>query len=116
MANEEPLVVVEAGVDIVREIVGKDGDDGRDGVIREGEASLRVGGHGSIRQRSSGVKDGYVGCGWGVSSHWGLKVFATWGGDEDVVRVDSDVLVEWSEEESVEDFLGNARGSGRHYR
>jgi hypothetical protein len=114
LANEEPLVVVEASVDIVREIVGKDGGDSHDGVIREREASLRVGGCGSVRQRSSGAKDGYVGCGWGVGSHRGSEVFATWGGDENVVRVDGDVLVEWSEEESVEDFLGDSRGSGRH--
>ena len=38
-------MVVEAGVDIVGEIVGKDRSDSRDGVIREGETPLRRGGH-----------------------------------------------------------------------
>ena len=57
LANEEPLVVVEAGVDIVREIVGKDCGDSCDGVIREGETSLCCGGCGSVCEGVS-VREG----------------------------------------------------------
>ena len=35
MANEEPLVVVKACVDVMREIVRKDRGDSRDSVVRE---------------------------------------------------------------------------------
>ena len=114
MANEEPLVVVKAGIDIVGEIVREDRGYGRDGMVREGETALRGGGRGSVRQRSSGTEDGDIGCGRGVCGHRGSKVFAAWGGDKNVVGVDGNILVERSEEESVEDFLGYLRGSGRH--
>ena len=49
LTNEEPLVVVKACVDVVREIIRKDCGDSRDGVIREGETSLCCGRRGSIR-------------------------------------------------------------------
>ena len=114
LANEEPLVVVKACVNVVREIIREDRGDGRDSVVGKGETSLRRGGCGSIRERTSGAEDGYIGCSGGVCGHWGSKVFTSWGSDEDVVGVNSDILMEWSEEESVEDFLGCPRGSGRH--
>ena len=41
MANEEPLVVMKAGVNIMREVIGKDGGDSRGGVVGKGETSLR---------------------------------------------------------------------------
>ena len=41
MANEEPLVVVEADVDIAREVVGKYCGNSRGGVVGKGETSLR---------------------------------------------------------------------------
>ena len=114
LTNEEPLVVVEACVDIVREVIRKDCGDGCNGMFREWEASLRRSRCGGVRQRTSGVEDGYIGCDWGVCSHWGSEVFASRGSDEYVVGVDSNVFVKWGEEEGVEDFLSNLGGSGRH--
>ena len=35
------------------------------------------------------------------------------GCDKDVVRVNSDILVEWGEEKNVKEFVGNT-GGGRH--
>jgi hypothetical protein len=116
LANEEPLVVVKVGIDTVGEVVGEDGGDGHSGVVREGEASLCRGGRGSVRQRTFGAEDGYIGRSPGACSHRGSEVFASGGGDEDIVRVDGDILVERGEKESVEDFLGNLGRSGRHGR
>ena len=113
LTNEEPLVVVKARVDVVREVIREDRSDGCSGMVRERETSLRGGGCGSVRQRTSGAEDGYRGCGWGVCGR-GSKVFTAWGGDKDVVGVNSNVLVKWGEEESVEDFLGDLGRSGRH--
>ena len=115
-ANEEPLVVVKACVDVMRKIVREDCGDRRNSVIREREAALRGGGRGSIRQWTSGTKDGYIGCGWGVCGHRGSEVFASRRSDEDVVGVNGNVLVVRGEEESVEGFLGDLGGSGRHSR
>ena len=114
LANEEPSMVVKACVDVVRKIVREDCGDSRDSVIREGEAALCGGGRGSIRQWTSGTKDGYIGCGWGVCGHRGSEVFAPRRSDKDVVGVNGDVLVERGEKESVEYFLGYAGRSGRH--
>ena len=114
LTNEEPLVVVKSGINVVGEVVGEDRGYGRDGVVRERETALRAGGCGSVHQWLSGVEDGYIGRGWGVCGHRGSKVFTVWGSDKDVVGVDGDVLMEWSKEESIEDFLGDLRGSGRH--
>ena len=114
LANEEPLVVVEAGVDIVREIVGKDCGDSRDGVVREGETPLCRGGRGGVLEGAFSAEDRDVSRDRGISGHWGSGVFATRRGDEDIVGVDGDVLVKWSEEEGVENFLSDLGRSGRH--
>ena len=114
LANEEPLVIVEVRVDVVREVIREDRGDSRGGVVRKGETPLCCGGCGSIRKRSFGAEDGYIRRGWGVCGHWGSKVFPSRGGDKDVVGVNSDVLVEWGKEESVKDFLSDLGGSGRH--
>ena len=114
MANEEPLVVVKTGVDVVREVVRKDCGDSRDSVVREGEVSLCRGRCGSIRQRTLGAEDGYISRGWGFCVHWGSEVFALGGSDEDIIGIDGDILVERGEEESVKDLLGDSRRSGRH--
>ena len=116
LANEEPLVVVEAGVDIMREVVGKNCGDSRGSVIREGEAPLRRSGCGGVYKGTFGTEDRDISCDWGVGGHWGLEIFATGGSDKDVVRVDGDVFVERGKEESVEDVLSNLGGSGRHRR
>ena len=116
LANEEPLVVVEMCVDIVREVIREDRSDSCGGVVGKGETPLRRGRCGSIRKRSLGAEDGYISRGWGICGRWGPKVFMSWGGDKDIVGVNGDVLVERSKEESVEDFLGDLGRSGRHGR
>jgi hypothetical protein len=114
LANEEPLVIVKAGVDIVREVVGKDCGNGHDGVIREGETSLCRGGRGSVRKGAFGAKDRDVGRDRGLGGRRGSEVFAARRGDKDVVGVNGNVFVERGEEEGVEDFLSDSGGSGRH--
>ena len=114
LTNEEPLVVMKACVDVVREVIREDRSDSRDGVVREGETSLCRGGCGSVFKRTFGAEDGYIRRDWGICGHWRPKVFTSRGGDKDVVGVNGDILVEWSKEESVEDFLSDLRGSGRH--
>ena len=114
LANEEPLVVVKSCVDIVREVIGENGGDGCYSVVGEGETSLCRGRCGSVSQRTFGTEDGYIGCG---RDTWGCRrseVFALRGGDENIVGVNGNVFVEWGEEESVEDFLGDLGRSGRH--
>ena len=114
LANEEPLVVVKTGVDIVREVVRKDCGDSRDGVIGERETSLCRGRCGSVSQRTSGVEDRHIGCDRSVGGHRGSEVFASGGSDEDVIGVDGNILMEWGKEEGVEDLLGDPGRSGRH--
>ena len=114
MANEEPLVVVKSCVDIVWKVIGEDGGDSRYSVVREGETSLRRSRCGTIRQRTSGTEDRYISCGWSVNGHRGSEVFTSRRGDEDVVGVDGNVLMERGKKEGVEDLLGYLRGSGRH--
>ena len=116
LTNEEPLVVVKACVDIVWEVVGKDCGDGRDGVIREGEASLCRGGCGSVCKGASGFKDRDVSRDRGSGRHRGSEVFTSRRGNENVIRVDGDVFVERGEEEGVENFLGDLGGCRRHCR
>ena len=114
LANEEPLVVVKACVDIVWEVVREDCGNSRGSVVGEGEASLCRGGRRSGLKRAFGAEDGDVGRSRGSSSHWGSEVFASGGGDEHVVGINGDVFMKWGEEESVKDFLSYTRGSGRH--
>ena len=114
LTNEEPLVVVKSCIDVMWEIVREDGGDSRGGVIWKGEAALRHSGYRGIHERSSCAEDGDVCCDWGFGSRRGSEVFTAWGGDKDIVRVDGDVFVERSEEESVEYFLGYAGRCGRH--
>ena len=114
LTNEEPLVVVKSCVDVVWEVVGEDCGDSRCSVVREGEASLRRGRCGGVCEGTSGTEDRDVSRARGIGGHRGSKVFAARGGDEDVVGVDSDVLVKRGEEEGVEYFLGYAGRCGRH--
>ena len=83
-------------------------------MIREGEAPLRRSGCGSILERVFGAENGNVGRNRSSNSHWGSEVFASRGGDEDIVRVNGNVLMERGEEEGVEDFLSDLGRSGRH--
>ena len=57
LTNEEPLVVMETSVDIVRELIRDDGGDSRDGVVREGETPLGRRRSGSMCERSFGIED-----------------------------------------------------------
>ena len=114
LANEEPLVVVEAGVDIVREVIGEDCGDSHDGMIREGETSLCCGGRGSVCEGALSSEDRDVGRDRSTSGRRGSEVFAARRGDKDVVGVNSNVFMKRGEKESVEDFLSDLGGSGRH--
>ena len=111
LANEKPLVVVKACINVVWEIIREDCGSG---VIRKGEAPLHHSGCGSVFERSLGAKNGDVGQGWGGRSHWRSKVLTSRGGDKDIIRIDGDVLVERGEEKGVEDFLSYSGGGGRH--
>ena len=114
LTNEEPLVVVKSCIDVVWEIIGEDGGDGRYSVVREREASLCRGGRGSIRQGMSGAEDGYIGCSRGIGSYRGSEILASGRSNEDVVGIDGNVLVERGKEEGVEDFLSDLGRSRRH--
>ena len=77
LTNEEPLVVVKACVDIMREIIREDGGNGRDGVVRKGKASLHCSGYGSVTERLFGAKNRDVGHDRGSGSHRESKVFTS---------------------------------------
>ena len=113
-ANEEPLVIVEARVNVMQEVIRKDCGNGCGGVVGKGETPLRRGGSGSVHERAFGAENGDVSCDWGDGGHQGSEILASRGGDENVVGVDGDVLVKRGEEEGVEDFLSYLGGSGRH--
>ena len=114
LTNEEPLVVVKACIDIVWEVIREDCGDSCGGVVRKGEAPLRCGRCGSVHERALGAENRDVSCDWGSGAHQGSEVFASRGGDENIVGVNGNVFVEWGKEESIEDFLGYLGGSGRH--
>ena len=113
LTNEEPLVVMEVNVDVVREVIRKDRGDSRGSVVRKGEASLCCSGRGSVRERSLGAEDGDMSNGWKGGVHRGSKVFTSMGSNENIVGVNGNVLMKRGEEEGVEDFLGDLGGSGR---
>ena len=69
-------MVVEASIDIMREVVGEDCGYGRNGMVREGETPLCRSRCGSVRQRASSVEDGYIGRGWGIGGCRGSEVFS----------------------------------------
>ena len=57
LANEEPLVVVKARVDIVWEVIRENGGDGCDGMVWKGEAPLCCGGNWCVREGLSHTED-----------------------------------------------------------
>ena len=116
LANEEPLVGMKSGIDIVREIIGEDSCDSSDCVVGEREASLCRGGYGFGGKGSSRAKDGDIGCRGSVDSHWRSEIFSSRGGDIDVVGVDSDIVIKRGKKEGVEYFLSYAGGCRRHGR
>ena len=66
LPNEEPLMIVEAGVNVMREIVGEDCGYGGDSVVGERKTPLRCGRGGSVVKGSSSAQDRDVSCGRGV--------------------------------------------------
>ena len=114
LANEEPLMVVKTRVDVVWEVIRKDCGDGRSGMVWKGKTSLCRGGRGSVLKGARGAKNRDISCGWSRGGHRGSEVFATRGGEEDIVGVNGDVFVERGEKEGVEDFLSYLGGSRRH--
>ena len=116
LTDEEPLVIVEARIDIVWEVVQENCGDGRCSVIWKRETSLRCGGRGGVLEWAFGAENRDVSRGWGGSIHQGSEVFVPRGSDEDVVRVNGDVFVERGEEKGVENFLSDLRRGGGHCR
>ena len=114
LSNEEPLVVMEVCVNVVGKVVREDCRNGGNCMIRERKTPLCCGRYWGIFQRSSRRQNRDVCRYRGISSHQGSIILSAWRGNVDVVRVDGDIVVEWGEEEGVEQFLGNARRSGRH--
>ena len=114
MANEKPMVVVEACIDVMGEVIGKDCGDSRGSVVRKGEAPLRHGGCRSVRERVFDAENGDVSRNRGGSGHWGSEVFASRGGDEYVVGINGDIFVKRGEEEGIEDFLSDLGRRRRH--
>ena len=116
MTNEEPLIGVESGINIVWEVIGKDCCDSSDSMVRERETSLCHSRHWFSGEGSSGTKNGDVSRNWGVGGHWWSEFFASRSGDIDVVGVDGDIVMERGKKKGVEHFLSYAGGSGRHGR
>ena len=114
LTDEEPLVVVKMRIDIVREVVQEDCGDSRGSVVRKGETPLCRGGSGSVHKRMVGAENRDIGCDWSGSSHRRSEVFASRGGDENIIGVNGNVHVEWGEKEGIEDFLSYLGRSGRH--
>ena len=114
MTNEKPLVVVKAGVDVMWEVIREDGGYGRDSVVGKGEAPLRHGGGGGIHERVFGAENRDISRGQGSGGHRGSEVLALGRGDEDIVGVDGDILMEWGEEEGIKNFLSYLGRRGRH--
>ena len=107
LTDEEPLLVMQACIDIVWEVIREDGGDSRGSVVRKGEAPLGCCRRGSICKRSFGTEYRNVSRDWGSGAHRGLKVFLSRRGNENVVGVHGNVFVEWGKKEGVEDFLGD---------
>ena len=114
LANEEPLMIVKARIDIMWEVVREDCGNSRGSVVWKGKAPLCRGGCGSIHEGALGAENGDVSGDRGRGVHQGSEVFATGRGNKDVVGVNGDVLVKRGKKGSVENFLSYLGGSGRH--
>ena len=116
LTNEEPLIGVEPGIDIVWEVIGKDCCDGSNCMIGERETSLCHSRHWFSGEGLSGTKNGDISRDRGIGRHRGSEVLSSRSGDIDVIRVDGDVIVERGEKEGVKHVLSYTGGSGRHDR
>ena len=115
LTNEEPLRVVQSGVDIMREVVRKDCRNGSNCVIGEGKTFLHCGGYWFGGKGSPCAKNGDVGRDRGASSHWGSEILLLRRGDEDIVGVNGDIFMKGGEEESIKQLACNLGQSRRHH-
>jgi hypothetical protein len=116
LTNEEPLIGMESGIDIVWEVIGKDCCDSSDCMIGERETSLCCSRRWFSGEGSSSTKNGDVSRDRGVGNHRGLEVLPSRSGNIDVVRVDSDIIMERGEKKGVKHFLSYTGGCRRHGR
>ena len=114
LTNEEPLVVVEAGVDMVWEVIGKDHGNCSDCVVREREASLCRGRYQFGREGPSCTENGDGSCNGIIGGHRGLKVLSLRSSNVHIVRVNGDIVVERGEKKGIKQLLSDMRGSRRH--
>ena len=114
LANEEPLVGMQSGVDVMQKVIRKNSRNGSDCVIGEGEAALCCGRQWGVGKGLFCAQDGDIGCDGGIGVHRWSEVFLVGGGDKNIVGVYSDIFVEQGEEKGVEEFLRNMRQGGRH--
>jgi hypothetical protein len=85
-------------------------------MVWKGKTSLCCGGRGSVLEGALGAENRDVSYDWSRGGHRGSEVFATRGGDKDVVGVNGDIFMEWGEKEGVENFLSYLGGGRRHGR
>ena len=114
LSDEEPLLVMKVGIDVMWEVIGEDGRNGGNSVIWKWKTPLCRGRGGNVTEGLSCAQDRDVSHNGRVGGRWWSEVFPSRGSNIDVVRIHSDVVVEWGEKEGVENFLGDARRSGRH--
>ena len=107
-------MVVKMCIDIVWEVIREDHSYGRDSMVGEGKASLCCDGSRSVHKRAFGTENGDVCCYGSTGGHWRSEILALGRGDKDVIGVHSDILMEWGEEEGIENFLSYMGRSGRH--
>ena len=109
LANKEPLIGMESGIDIVWKVIRKDGCNGSNCMVREREAPLCRSRYWLSHKRSSSAKNGDIGHNGGVGGHWWLEVLLSRGSDIDIIRVYGDVVMKWGKEEGIEKFLSDLR-------
>ena len=57
LANEEPLVVMKLGINVMWEVIGEDGCNSCNGMVGKGKAPLCHGRDRRVNKRSSGAED-----------------------------------------------------------
>ena len=95
-------MVVKSGVNVVREVVGKDSGDGSYSMIGKREASLCRSRDWRSGERLTSSKNRHISRSGGVGGHWGSVVFSMRRGHIDIVGVNGDIVMEWSKKEGIE--------------